>query len=365
VIIFSFPHPLNGNGPSRPITRLWEAAHAAWGDRVLRVVPEDLPELSDTARLGDAIGPCFDDLARERILSHHLSNTDGHVFIGGGAFLNQARFLKTSAVGTGGAVVVSTWYSSYAEHAAKVLADEYRRWGIERTPIHPYLIWRAKMEQGISDTVIVPSEFCKSTYPKETREKARVVEFGVDLDEFKPDMEAKPSPGLHVLIPATNPPRKGLAYASDAVDHLAHRDIRVTLTGSGQVGKLYTKDRLIQIGDALGWVGNAEMRRLYQTSSVALFPSIEEGQCLSALESMASGTPVIVTPECGHVITDGKEGFIVPSRDPAAIQKALQYFIDNPSEVARMGREARAYAERRPWSRFQAEFVRVVEEAAT
>ena len=67
---------------------------------------------------------------------------------------------------------------------------------------------------------------------------------------------------------------------------------------------------------------------------------------------MASGLPIIVTPETGIPITDGKEGFIVPSRDPKAIHDAIQYLGEHEYEYHKMSVNARAFAENRPWSKF-------------
>ena len=38
---------------------------------------------------------------------------------------------------------------------------------------------------------------------------------------------------------------------------------------------------------------------------------------------MAHGLPVITTPNCGKVVTDGVDGFIVPARDSKSLADAL------------------------------------------
>jgi glycosyltransferase involved in cell wall biosynthesis len=40
---------------------------------------------------------------------------------------------------------------------------------------------------------------------------------------------------------------------------------------------------------------------------------------------MAHGLPVVATPNCGEVVTDGKDGFIAPVRDADALAEISSY----------------------------------------
>lgn len=61
--------------------------------------------------------------------------------------------------------------------------------------------------------------------------------------------------------------------------------------------------------------------------------------------------PVIVTEGAGSsdLVEDGKEGFVIPIRNPKAIAEKIQYFRDNPSELKTMGKNARLKAEKYSW----------------
>ena len=57
-----------------------------------------------------------------------------------------------------------------------------------------------------------------------------------------------------------------------------------------------------------------------------ILPSLEEGMARTALEAMACGLPVILTPNTGasDLVKEGVSGSIVPIRDPNSIvEKAL------------------------------------------
>ena len=75
----------------------------------------------------------------------------------------------------------------------------------------------------------------------------------------------------------------------------------------------------------------------YRNADVFLLPSICEGSATSIYEAMSFGLPIICTPNCGSVVRDGVEGYIVPIRDPEALADRLTRLhedIDGRSAMA-------------------------------
>lgn len=71
-----------------------------------------------------------------------------------------------------------------------------------------------------------------------------------------------------------------------------------------------------------------EVFRMMREASVLLMSSLEEGVPNVVVEALAIGLPVIST-DCGGVpelIVDGKEGWLVPTRDPGAMAEAIESF---------------------------------------
>jgi len=87
----------------------------------------------------------------------------------------------------------------------------------------------------------------------------------------------------------------------------------------------------------------------YASSDIVVVPSLQESWGLIATEAMASGRPVIASSVGGlrEQVVDGFNGFLVPPRDPRAIADRILYFLENPSEVERMGLNGRRLAEER------------------
>jgi N-acetyl-alpha-D-glucosaminyl L-malate synthase BshA len=92
-----------------------------------------------------------------------------------------------------------------------------------------------------------------------------------------------------------------------------------------------------------------------QIADVGLYTSDAESFCLSILEAMCFGCPSVSTRVGGipEVVEDGESGVLVPQGDVAALTKALEGLIHDPSRRHALGRAAQARAR----ERFSAEVI--------
>lgn len=92
-----------------------------------------------------------------------------------------------------------------------------------------------------------------------------------------------------------------------------------------------------------------ELVKLYQQATVFALPSDEEGLGVVILEAMACAVPVVATC-CGGpdgIIADGKDGFLVPLNDAAAMADRLTTLCLDRHRNTQMGAQARATIEAR------------------
>lgn len=101
--------------------------------------------------------------------------------------------------------------------------------------------------------------------------------------------------------------------------------------------------------DAVRFVGALSRERLADllaVASVTLVPSYSETFGLVALESAASGTPVIGYRGTGLVesVAEGESGRLLDSREPRAWAEAIQGMLDDRHALARLSASARHHA---------------------
>ena len=81
-----------------------------------------------------------------------------------------------------------------------------------------------------------------------------------------------------------------------------------------------------------GRVDSAILPSLYAMADVFVMPSLSEGHCVSILEAMSAGKPVIASNISANAesVENGKNGFLIPLRNPDAIASSiLQVFRDD------------------------------------
>jgi len=118
---------------------------------------------------------------------------------------------------------------------------------------------------------------------------------------------------------------------------LAAREVGRRLVMVGPTKDEALAEELRGLGAELrGYVPKDELARLYREAACLVFPSRYEGFGLPVLEAMASGTPVVATPdEAVREVADGAAVYAEPGGLAAAVREALA----RPDELGRAGIE--------------------------
>ena len=250
--------------------------------------------------------------------------------------------------GTGVARVVEA-VNSHVLVQERILREEYGRLGLPFRPFHPREVARRVREYETADAILCPSDFVRQTFEDEGFPAARLftVPYGMTLPTAP--LPKEPSEGIfRVLYVGQISVRKGLRYLFEAFAQLRHPKKELWIVGpmTRQTG---LHDIATPAGTRfLGILKGDALAQAYQSSTVFVLPTVEDGLGLVLGEAMSFGLPLIATTHSGgaNLFRDGAEGFIVPIRTPGAIAEKLQQLADDPTFLARMSAAAAARAKR-------------------
>ena len=152
-------------------------------------------------------------------------------------------------------------------------------------------------------------------------------------------------------------PTKGLEVLLTAAARLRRRrpDLRVLLVGGDGSDRRYAaglRRRITDLGldetvRLLGYVPDAG--RYCGEFDVQVVPSWAEAFGLVTVEAMVRGRPVVVTDSGGspEIVRHGREGFLVPPGDAAALAGRLEQLLASPQLRQAMGENGRERVRRR------------------
>jgi phosphatidylinositol alpha-mannosyltransferase len=181
-------------------------------------------------------------------------------------------------------------------------------------------------------------EFVSQYFPGDYK----IIPNGIDTNRFSPDLEPIPRlrdrGGPNILfVGRYEEPRKGFKYLLRAMPMIRQQfpEARLTVVGSGRPEKF--DDVIEKYGvwgvDFVGMIPASELPRYYASCDIYCAPSIErESFGIVLLEAMASGKPVVACdiPGYASVMTDGREGLLVPPRDPVGLALAIVRLLSAP-----------------------------------
>jgi glycosyltransferase involved in cell wall biosynthesis len=181
---------------------------------------------------------------------------------------------------------------------------------------------------------------------------------GVDATQFHPDRFSK---DWRVRLTNGHPADRLLLY----VGRLGHEKnigklrsvldqmpgVRLALVGDGPARRDLEEEFAGTRTVFTGVLQGDELAAAFATADAFVFPSTTETLGIAMIEALASGLPVLAARAgaAGEVIGDGETGLLYDPTSDAALIAAVEKLVSDDALRARMGKSARAAAERRDW----------------
>lgn len=210
-------------------------------------------------------------------------------------------------------------------------------------------------EIELADLILVGSGFVRDTFVSEgvAADKLHVIPYGADAQRFSPGTPAREQDRpFRILFVGQIGERKGVSHLLRAYRQFRKHDTELHLVGDFVgAGNVYAAFR--DLFRHTPNVPQAQLPALFREADVFVLPTLVEGMPMVVLEAMACGLPVIGTPHGpAEVVRDGRDGFIVPVCDSAAILERLERLYADRELCRELGRSARSRAEGWSWQRY-------------
>jgi glycosyltransferase involved in cell wall biosynthesis len=213
------------------------------------------------------------------------------------------------------------------------------------------------------------------------RAEVRVVPLGVDASRFAPDgasavddlarLATRGVEPPYLAFAGTFEPRKNIPVLVDAFARIApsHPEMRLVLAGGDGWGTNAVRDAIAASGVGTrivrpSYVDDDTLAALFRRAEAVVYPSLEEGFGLPALEALASGTPLVTSAGSALEEVVGDAGVLVDPNDTGALADALTRVLDDAAFAASLRKAGPMRAADFTWSRCVDGYVDVYERAA-
>jgi glycosyltransferase involved in cell wall biosynthesis len=202
-----------------------------------------------------------------------------------------------------------------------------------------------------SDLIIVPSEFVRDGIVRLGGDPNRISIVPYGISEQWLSYQNQPQKGRMLFVGSVGL-RKGNHYLAEATRILQQRGIEFEMRVIGP----YAQDTLnrpeFQGPSYVGQVPRSEIKQEFIQADFFVLPTLCEGMATVHLEALACGLPVITTPNCGSVVRDGVDGFIVPIRDAQTLADRMEQLLVNRELRNQMSYHAKERAKQFTWEQY-------------
>lgn len=318
-----------------------------------------LPEL-----LGMAIQrlPSDSSMAFSYLVRDNLFDLMARRYISGGDIFNVFNHFGLYSMRKAKRLGMKTLVERSSAHPVvhhRILSEEYARYGLNFSQANRWLFDKHEQEYVEADAIAVPSDFVWRTMVEQgvPASKLRRVHFGFEPEHFQPMPELKTDSTFRVMFVGSVSLQKGVHYLLEAFKRLDLPDAELVLVGGSFPDSKAFLPAYEGLYRHIPFVPHPGLAEVYNTASVFVLPSLQDGFGMVVYEAAACGLPVIITENVGAAIRDGQDGYIVPIRDPDALADRLLRLYQDDALRQAMGRSAWGYVQQFTWQAYQQQVI--------
>ncbi len=193
--------------------------------------------------------------------------------------------------------------------------------------------------------------------------KIKIIHFGIDAEKFSPGVKNEKLikelglSGYHTIISLRN--LESIYNLESLIKSIPlilkeMPKTKFVIAGTGPQEKMLKKLahslKILEMTQFIGRIPNDEMPKYLKTADIYVSTSLSDaGIAASTAEAMACGLPVVITDfgENREWVNDGKNGFVVPIKNPELLAEKIIYLLKDEDRRAKFGKINRRIIEER------------------
>jgi glycosyltransferase involved in cell wall biosynthesis len=203
-----------------------------------------------------------------------------------------------------------------------------------------------------SDMIISPSFWVSQnlSYAGLPESKVKLVHYGVHKQPNKSYVTGKK---LKIVFAGGLKRTKGVLDLLEAVGKLDPETVELNVFG--RIHNNIAKELNVLIHDKKnihikGFSNN--IIEEYKSGDLYVYPTYFEGSSKTVFEAMSCGLAVITTFNAGSIVRDKVDGFLIPINEASIIEEKIQFFLDNPLSLIKMGQSAQVFSREFSWENY-------------
>jgi glycosyltransferase involved in cell wall biosynthesis len=252
--------------------------------------------------------------------------------------------------------MVASWHTNLHEYAAQRLEKAFSflpdGWRERISSAAEHQALRAcTAYYRLARFTLAPNETMVHLLSDRTHRPSYLMAHGVDTERFSPCRRVRGDAAFRIGYVGRLTPEKNVRLFAQIEKKLraaGEGDFRLVLVGAGSEKEWLQKN--LASGELPGVLRGDRLAEAFAGMDAFVFPSRTDTFGLVLLEAMASGVPVIVSPQTGARvgIQDGSEGIFAD--DAEGMTAGILRLMREPDSHGRMSCAARVFASSKGWS---------------